>query len=308
MAFAENEYETADHHMRALQRMTAQRLRQVPGFCWLALVWSDLHLTAVHLRAPYLAYHIHPDFRERPFSGKFQFDADTYFSKILPGGLVISSPFRAVSIRIYQELRECGYAYDQRDADWKIPWGMSYDIAYLIAETQVEIDKSGTLEEKLILIGCQMQFWGMFAIFVPQSGLQSFHMCRLALLLTPIPPSTLCTQWLEHTANLDLLLWCLCNAAGSALHQSHNGAPLEPAQSMPAWLRHHVIHIVDFLGIIGPRDLEARLRSMPFSKAWNEPAYRSFCSQTRSSSAESTREPSLEIFRDLRLIFESCSV
>jgi hypothetical protein len=48
---------------------------------------------------------------------------------------------------------------------------MSYDIAYLIAETQVEIDKSRTLEEKLILIACQMQFWGMFAIFVPQRGL-----------------------------------------------------------------------------------------------------------------------------------------
>jgi hypothetical protein len=138
IAFAENEYETADHHMRALQRLTAQRLRRFPDFCWLALVWSDLHLTAVYLRAPYLAYHIHPDFRERPFSGKFQFDVDTYFSKILPGGLVISSPFRAVSIRLYQKLRECAYAYDQRDVDWKISWGMSYEIAYLIAETQVE--------------------------------------------------------------------------------------------------------------------------------------------------------------------------
>jgi hypothetical protein len=307
IAFAENEYETADHHMRALQRLTAQRLRRFPDFCWLALVWSDLHLTAVYLRAPYLAYHIHPDFRERPFSGKFQFDVDTYFSKILPGGLVISSPFRAVSIRLYQKLRECAYAYDQRDVDWKISWGMSYDIAYLIAETQVEIDKSGTLEEKLILIACQMQFWGMFAIFVPQRGLQSFHMCRLALLLTPIHPSTLCTQWLEHTANLDLLLWCLCNAAGSALRQLHNGTP---TQLMPAWLRHHVTHIIDLLGIVGPRDLEARLRSMPFSKAWNEPACRSFCSRTQTYSdtaisVESTREPYLEIFQDLRLFLDS---
>jgi hypothetical protein len=307
MAFAEREYEVADHHMRALQRLAAERLRQVPNFCWLALVWSDLNLTAVHLRAPYLAYHIHPDFRERPFSGKFQFDVDAYFSKILPGGLVLSSSFRAVSVRLYQNLRECGYAYDQKDVDWKISWGISYEIAYFIAEAQVDIEKSGTLQEKLILIGCQMQFWGMFGIFVPQSGLQSFHMCRLAQLLKPIHPSALCTQWLEHAANLDLLLWCLCNAAGSALHQSHNGMP---TQSMPAWLQHHATHIIELLGMVGPHDLEARLHSLPFSEAWNGPACRAFFSRTQdysdvTASVESAREPYVQVFRDLRLIFES---
>lgn len=306
--------------MRALQRLTAQRLRQLPGFCWLTLVWSDLHLTAVRLRGPYVAYHIHPDFRERPFSGKFQFDVDRYFSKILPGELVISSSFRAVSIRLYQELRECGYTYDQREVDWKISRGMSYEIAYLIAETQVSIDKSGTLEEQLILIGCQMQFWGMLGLFVPQRGLQTFHMSRLAGLLEPIPPSTLCTQWLEHTVNLDLFLWCLCNAAGSALHQSqsqpHNSAPSQPTQVMPDWLQQHVTHIIDLLSIVGPRDLEARLHGLPSSKAWNEPACRAFFScRTQTDSDVTTigvdsqlaREPYVEIFRDLRLIFDSCS-
>jgi hypothetical protein len=309
MAFAENEYDAADHHMRALQSLTAQRLRQLPGFCWLTLVWSDLHLTAVHLRAPYVAYHIHPDFRERPFSGKFQFDVDTYFSKIIPGELVVSPSFRAVFIRLYQKLRECGYAYDQRDVDWKISRGMSYEIAYLIAETQVDIDKNGTLDEKLILIGCQMQFWGMLGLFVPQRGLQKFHMSRLAHLLESIPPSTLSTQWLEHTVNLDLLLWCLCNAAGSALHQSHDDTP---SQSMPAWLQQHVTHIIDFLGLISPQDLEARLHGLPFSKAWNEPACRAFFSRAQDYSntmvsVESAREPYIEIFRDLRLIFDSSS-
>jgi hypothetical protein len=310
IAFAENEYETADHHVRALQRLTAQRLRQLPGFCWLTIVWSDLHLTAVHLRAPYIEYHIHPDFRERPFSGKFQFDVDKYFSKILPGELVISPSFRAVCIRLYQKLRECAYAYDQRDVDWKISRGMSYEIAYLIAETQVEVEKSGTLEEKLILIGCQMQFWGTLGLFVPQRGLQTFHMFRLARLLEPIPPNTLCTQWLEHTVNLDLLVWCLCNAAGSALHQSHNSTV---SRSMPAWLQQHITHIIDFLGLVGPQDLEARLHGLPFSKAWNEPACRAFFSRMQDCSdvtlsVESSSEPYVQIFRDLRLIFESSHV
>jgi hypothetical protein len=256
-----------------------------------------------------VAYHIHPDFRERPFSGKFQFDVDTYFSKIIPGELVVSPSFRAVFIRLYQKLRECGYAYDQRDVDWKISRGMSYEIAYLIAETQVDIDKNGTLEEKLILIGCQMQFWGMLGLFVPQRGLQKFHMSRLAHLLESIPPSTLSTQWLEHTVNLDLLLWCLCNAAGSALHQSHDDTP---SQSMPAWLQQQVTHIIDFLGLISPQDLEARLHGLPFSKAWNEPACRAFFSRAQDYSntmvsVESAREPYIEIFRDLRLIFDSSS-
>lgn len=320
MAFAENDYEAADHHIPALQRLTAQRLRQLPGFCWLTLVWSDLHLTAVRLRAPYVVYHIHPDFRERPFSGKFQFDVEAYFSKILPGELVISSSFRAVSIRLYQKLRECGYAYDQRDVDWKISRGISYEIAYLIAETQVEIDKSGTFQERVILIGCQMQFWGMLGLFVPQRGLQTFHMSRLAHLLEPTPPSNLCTQWLEHAINLDLLLWCLCNAAGSALHQSrsqaHNSTPPKPTQLLPAWLQQHITHIIDLVGLVSPRDLEARLHSLPFSKAWNEPACRAFFSwRTHTDSdvtiigadSKSAREPYVEIFRDLRLIFDSCS-
>jgi hypothetical protein len=128
MAFAENEYEAADHHVRALQRLTAQRLQQLPGFCWLTVVWSDLHLTTVHLRAPYLTYYIHPDFRERPFSGKFQLDADTYFPQILPGGLVISSSFRTVATELYRKLRECGYVYDQRHMEWKVSRGMSYEM------------------------------------------------------------------------------------------------------------------------------------------------------------------------------------
>jgi hypothetical protein len=198
--------------MRALRKLTAHRFRQLPDFCWLVIVWSDLHLTAVQLRAPYMVYYVHPEFRARPFSGKFQFDTDTYFPRILPSELAISQSFRVVATRLYQSLRECGYAYDQKDLDWKVFRGMSYDIAYLLAETQVEIDANGTLEEKLITIGCQMQFWGMLSMFVPQNGLQPFHMSRLASLLASIQPSTLCTRWLEHTGNLDLLLWCLCNA------------------------------------------------------------------------------------------------
>ena len=308
MSFAERQYEAADLHMRALQRLTAERFRQLPDFCWLVIVWCDLHLTAVQLRAPYMAYYVHPEFQARPFSGKFQFDADTYFPRILPSELVISPSFRIVATRLYQRLRECGYAYDQKDLDWKVFRGMSYDIAYLLAETQVDIDANGTLEEKMITIACQMQFWGMLNMFVPQNGLQPFHMSRLARLLATIQPSALCTRWLEHTSNLDLLLWCLCNAVRSALLlQQTNGTNT----SMPLWLQGHVSHIRDLLGIANAHDLGTRLHSLPYSKSWNELAYRSFTSfASRKPSEEedsaAKTEPTTQafiarVFRDLRL-------
>jgi hypothetical protein len=311
MAFAENEYEAADHHVRALQRLTAQRLQQLPGFCWLTVVWSDLHLTTVHLRAPYLTYYIHPDFRERPFSGKFQLDADTYFPQILPGGLVISSSFRTVATELYRKLRECGYAYDQRHMEWKVSRGMSYEIAYLLAETQVDIERNGSLEERLITIGYQMQFWGMLNVVAPQSGLQSFQLSRLSQLLGPIHPSGLCTRWLEQTSNLDLLLWCLCNAAGSALYQPHDDMASKSTRSLPPCLQRHVTYTIDLLGIIGSHDIEARLHSLPSSKAWNKPACRSFFSRMRTYGDIATSTgpmcgSHIGIFRDLRLIFDSC--
>lgn len=299
MSFAEQQYEAADLHMRALQKLTAQRFRQLPDFCWLVIVWSDLHLTAVQLRVPYIEYYVHPDFRARPFSGKFQFDTDTYFCRILPSEFVISQSFRTIATRLYQGLRECGYAYDQKDLDWKVFRGMSYDIAYLLAETQVEIEKDGTFEEKLITIGFQMQFWGMLHITVPQSGLQSFHMSRLASLLASIQPSTLCKRWLEHTGSLDLLLWCLCNAVRSALYPQTSGA-------LPPWLQHHVSYIKNLLGIANAHDLGTRLHSLPYTKSWNEPAYRAFCSLTPiyEDSAARTKTRSqfhVEVFQDLRL-------
>jgi hypothetical protein len=299
MSFAEQQYEAADLHMRALQNLTAQRLRQLPDFCWLVVVWSDLHLTAVQLRVPYIEYYVHPDFRARPFSGKFQFDMDTYLCRILPSEPAISRSFRTIATRLYQDLRECGYAYDQKDLDWKVFRGMSYDIAYLLAETQVEIEKDGTLEEKLITIGCQIQFWGMLHITVPQSGLQSFHMSRLTSLLASIQPSALCKRWLEHTGSLDLILWCLCNAVRSALYLQSNGA-------LPPWLQDHVSYIKNLLGIANAHDLGTRLHSLPRTKSWNEPAYRAFCSLAPTYEDSSARTNAMshfhvEVFRDLRL-------
>ena len=299
MSFAEQQYEAADLHMRALQKLTAQRFRQLPDFCWLVVVWSDLHLTAVQMRVPYMEYYVHPDFRARPFSGKFQYDTATYFCRILPSELVISRSFRTVATRLHEGLRECGYAYDQKDLDWKVFRGMSYDIAYLLAETQVGIDKDGTLEEKLITIGCQMQFWGMLHITVPQSGLQSFHMSRLESLLASIQPRTLCERWLEHTGSLDLLLWSLCNAVRSALYPQTTGA-------LPPWLQDHVSHIKNLLGIANAHDLGTRLHSLPCSKSWNEPAYRSFCSRTPTDQdlaarTKSTSQFHVTTFQDLRL-------
>jgi hypothetical protein len=311
IAFTEREYGAADHHVRALRKLTAERVWQLPGFCWVLLIWADLHLTGVQVRAPYLAYHVHPDFRYRPLNGKFQTDADTYFSEILPGGLAISSHFRDTATQLYQRLRELAYSYDVRDFEWNISRGMSYEIGYRLAETQVTVDKSGTLEERLILIGCQMHFWGMSKPFVPQSGIQSFQMHRLSQLIATMQPGTLFTRWLEHTGSLDLLLWCLCNAAGAALHQLQDGTSSPSTHRLPAWLQHHVTYIIALLGIVDPEDLEARLQRLPFSEDWNRAACQSFFSETHTLDAltmskRSMSETNVGLFRDLRLIFDPC--
>jgi hypothetical protein len=86
-----------------------------------------------------------------------------------------------------------------------------------------------------------MQFWGMLNVFAPQSGLQSFQLSRLSQLLGPIHPSGLCTRWLEQTSNLDLLLWCLCNAAGSALYQPHDDMASKSTRSLPPCVEQWII-------------------------------------------------------------------
>lgn len=310
IAFAEHEYEAADLHVRALQKLTAQRIRQLPGFCWLIVVWADLHLTGVHVRAPYLAYYVHPEFRARPFSGIFQSDADTYFSKTLPGGMVMSSHFKSQVIRLYEGLRELVYSFGQRDLEWTTSRGLHYEVAYLLAEFQADTDRSGTLEQGIIVVGCEMQFWGVSKPFVPQSGIQSFQMDRLSQLIATIPPRALCARWLKFTSNLDLLLWCLMNAAGSALYQLSLSTSSESTQLLPTWLQNHVTYIIELLDIVSPEDLEARMQKMPFSREWNRPACRAFFSGPRdngyvASDAKLLCEPNVELFRDLRLLFDS---
>jgi hypothetical protein len=310
IAFAEHEYEAADLHIRALQKLTAQRIRQLPGFCWLIVVWADLHLTGVQVRKPYLAYYVHPEFRSRPFSGMFQSDADAYFPRTLPGGLVMSSYFKATAIRLYEALRELVYSFGQRDLEWTTSRGLHYEVAYLMAEFQAATDKSGTLEQGIIIVGCEMQFWGVSKPFVPQSGIQSFQMDRLSQLIARIEPDALCTRWLESTSNLDLLLWCLMNAAGSALHLPQPSTPSESAQLLPPWLQSHVTYIIELLDIVSPEDLEGRMRKMPFSREWNRPACRAFLSGPRdhgyvATDAKLLCEPSIGLFRDLRLLFDS---
>jgi hypothetical protein len=310
IAFAEHEYDAADLHVRALQKLTAQRIRQLPGFCWLIVVWADLHLTGVQVRPPYLAYYVHPEFRSRPFSGMFQSDADNYFSKTLPGGIVMSSHFKSTAIRLYEALRELVYSFGQRDLEWTTSRGLHYEVAYLIAEFQADTDRSGTLEQGIIIVGCEMQFWGVSKPFVPQSGIQSFQMDRLSQLIAKIPPNALCTRWLKSTSNLDLLLWSLMNAAGSSLHQLQPSTSSESSQLLPTWLQNHVAYITELLDIVSPEDLEARMQRMPFSKEWNRPACRAFFSGPRThgyvaADAKHLCEPNVELFRDLRLLFDS---
>ena len=309
IAFSENEYGVADLHVRALHRLAAHRVRELPGPIWLLFVWADLHLTGVHIRAPYLRYHVHPSFRSRPFSGKFQFDADTYFSRTLPDGLVISSCFKDTATKLYEDLRELGYSFSQ-SLEWDKSRGISYDIAYRLAEAQKDVDNSGSLEERLIIVGFEMQYWGTSKMFLPQSGIQSFQMDRLSHLISTMQPSALCTRWLEHTSSFDLLLWCLLNAAGSALHQPQPPTLQDSAPLLPSWLQRHVTYLIELLDIVSPSDLETRMHRMPFTNEWNRPACRSFFSGPRAhgyvaTDAKLLCEPDTDPFRDLRQLFDS---
>ena len=303
IAFTEGDYETGDVHCRAMKELTHRYMQQLPGFLWLTLVWGDLRLTAVRLRKPHLAFYHHPDFYfPHPFEGERRSGSMSYLIRCIPAAPAVSSEFRDRTTRVLSRLHELAHAFDNKDMDWAVPWGISYEIAWLLAEIQPEIDQSGTTEEKIIHISCHMQFWGMFSPFVPQNGIQSFQLGRLSQIIRSVQPDNLCKQWLQQTGNLDLLLWCLCNAAGSALHYSRDPRHASLANNDLMWLYHHIAHINDVLDVTDIAELSLTLGKLPFSQMWNGAACRAFFTEVQSCN---THTLEVNLFRDLRLIFES---
>ena len=112
----------------------------------------------------------------------------------------------------------------------------------------------------------------------------------------------LCQQWLQQTENLDLLLWCLCNAAGSTLHCSSGTRHASLANNDMTWLQHHIAHVTNFLGLADFAGLSLRLGKLPFSQMWNGAACRAFMTGVQCGH---THTPDVTLFKDLGLIFES---
>jgi hypothetical protein len=171
-----------------------------------------------------------------------------------------------------------------------------YDVGYLLAQLQVVVEREGAMEEQIILIGCQMQYWGMMLFLTHKPEIQKSQLCRLAHIIASVDPSILCSRWEELTGSLDLLLWSLCNACISVLHQRKIGCCA--SERLPGWLM-----------IRCPVDLRTRLEQMPFTQRWNEKACQYFdvWSKTgdigRTSSSDDSTAPSSEksLFQRLRM-------
>jgi hypothetical protein len=267
--FVEGDYDSAEYHCQALAKLVPGRMSSFSKIVWQIVISGDIYLSAVRVRGPCLPYHLHEEYRSLYFYNPNTNIVNTALNNLakFPEGLVFSEDQAQRTKRLMLGLHSFARAQTRFDIDWTVAWGHIYDVSYLIAQLQVEVDRHGSLDELIILVGCQLQFWGDMTIFVNLPDIQSHQLHRLEQAIASIDPDILCARWLEFTGSLDLLLWTLCNAGVSVLHlNSNRGVSTE---NLPHWLQPAVTHILKELGIKQPEDLEARLRQMPFTDTWN---------------------------------------
>jgi len=254
------------------------------------MVSVDMYLSTVRVRAPSMPYHMHEDFRTLYFYNpneeitKATLDNLTKF----PTGLVFSKEQAPRTKRLVQGIHGLAHAQTRFDIGWTAPWAYIYDASYLLAQLQIEVEQHGCLEEQLVLVGFQMQFFGMMTVFCEQTGVQTQLLHRLEQAISSIDPGDLCERWLELTGSLDLLLWALCNAGVSVLQLTgcHNLA----TGPLPDWLQPAVGYILERLQVSQPEDLRARLQQMPYTDLWNGRA----CQSTQVWSNTGVTSPSSE--------------
>lgn len=290
----------------------SRRSERLPGAVRQFLVGTDLRLTGVHVRAPMLSQQLHPSFRVPAFRDASTVVQERVYSNLraFPNGTLFPKDNPVAAQRILYGLHELAMADSRTDIHWTALWGHINAVAYLLAELQVQAESSCSFEEKIALVGCQMQFWGMTSAFVPQFGIQSHQLSRLSNIIASLDPSDLSTRWLQSTGNLDLLLWILCDAVIAALHRQ--GSPQRPDEHLPRWLWCHVTHVMERLKIRRAEDLEACLRNMPFTESWNRIACHCFDDWLRSGADGRTLAheykvcllSDLGLYRNLRLNFD----
>jgi hypothetical protein len=267
--FVERDYDSAEYHCQALAKLIPGRMSSFSNIVWQIIISGDMYLSAVRVRGPSLPYHLHQEFRSLYFYNPNTNIVNATLNNLakFPPGLVFSEDQVQRTKRLMVGLHSFARAQTRFDIDWTVAWAHIYDVSYLIAQLQIVVERHGCLEELIILVGCQMQFWGNMTILVNLPDIQSHQLHRLEQAMTSIDPESLCDRWLESTGSLDLLLWTLCNAGVSVLHLKTNRGIL--TESLPPWLQPAVTHIFAQLGIKQPEDLKARLQQMPFTDVWN---------------------------------------
>jgi hypothetical protein len=229
----------------------------------------DMFLTTVYVRAPSMPYHMHEDFRTLYFYNPNETIVKATVDNLtkLPVGSVFSTERALRTKRLVQGIHGLAHAQTRFDIGWTAPWANIYDVSYLLAQLQLEVEQHGSLEERVVVIGCQMQFFGMMTVFVEQTEIQNHLLGRLEEAITSIDPSDLCERWLERTGSLDWLLWTLCNAGVSVLQLT--GCHSLATEPLPSWLQLAVEYILGHLQLSQPDDLRARLQQMPYTEIWN---------------------------------------
>ena len=216
-----------------------------------------------------MPYHMHEDFRTLYFYNPNETIVKATLVNLakFPVGLVFSKEQEPRTKRLIQGIHGLAHAQARFDIGWTAPWANIYDVSYLLAQLQIEVGQHGSLEEQVVVIGCQMQFFGMLTVFVEQADLQSHLLHCLEQATRSIDPSDLCKRWLELTGSLDWLLWTLCNAGVSVLQLTGcHSLAMEP---LPDWLQPTVEHILGHLQLSQPDDLHTRLQQMPYTQIWN---------------------------------------
>ena len=239
------------------------------------MVAMDMYLSALRVRAPSMPYHMHEDCRTLYFYNPNEKIIKAALEDVarFPVGLVFSREQAPRTKRLLQGMHGFAHAQTRFDIGWTAPWANIYDVSYLLAQLQVEVEQHGSLEEQIALIGCQMQFFGNLTVFCEQTDIQSHLLNRLEQTIAFMEPSTLCTRWLEATGSLDLLLWTLCNAGVSVLHLT--GPRSLATELLPNWLQPAVGYILGRLQLTQPEDLRACLMQMPYTDLWNDRACQS---------------------------------
>jgi hypothetical protein len=286
----------------------------LPVIPWQFIIAADMRLTGVHVRAPAFPYHLHKDFRTNCFFDPSSHIVEAALSnfRIFPVGSVFSMAHALGTNRLLQGLHGLAHAHARSDSDRTLAWGHIYDVGYRIAQLQVVVERHGSMEEQIILVGCQMQYWGMMLFLTHKPEIQRSQLRRLADIIAPVDPSTLCTRWEELTGSLDLLLWTLCNACISVLHQRKIGCCA--SECLPGWLKSAIEYIFEQMMIRCSYDLRARLEQMPFTQRWNDKACQHFHVWSKTGDIalklapnhSTASSPEKSLFQRLRMDLDVC--